>query len=68
MAPSIDFPRLLRQVVNDNFKRDDPIFTQLGFDAEQPNGQTDLLVYATCAFTNAQTLPALQAALLTQSL
>ena len=57
---------LLRQVVNDNFKRDDPIFTQLGLDAEQPGGQTDLLVYAERAFTNGQTLPASQAALLTQ--
>jgi hypothetical protein len=57
---------LLRQFVSDNFKHDDPIFTQLGLDAEQPHGQTDLLVYAGRAFTNAQTLPAPQAALLTQ--
>ena len=57
---------LLRQVVSDNFKRDDPILTQIGFDTALPRGQTDLLIYAARAFTNAQTLPAPQAALLAQ--
>jgi hypothetical protein len=54
----------LRRIMNDNLKRTDPLFGQLGLNQKQPLKQDEFLSYAEAAFTNGQALTTEQGAVL----
>ena len=55
----------LRRTMNDNLKRNDPLFKKLGLNEKQPGAQEPLLIYAEHVFTQGQNLSEAEGSVLT---